>query len=59
MLAATLEKNAAELEQNVASTLSSFLDAQEDQQRQFNSVGKPILEELEFMEKQVQQTWGK
>ena len=59
LLAATLEENSTDIEKNVSSILFAFLDAQEDQKVQYQNIGKPILEELEFMEKQVQQTWGK
>lgn len=59
LLAATLEENSSDIERNVTSLLTSVRDALGDQKLQFESTAKPILEELEFMEKQVQQTWGK
>lgn len=59
LLAATLEENATDIERNVVTVLSAFEDAQLDQKTQYESIGKPILEELQYMEKQVQQAWGK
>ena len=59
ILAATLEESAVDIEQNVVSVLSEFQDALQDQKNQFENVGKPILRELEHMEAQVQETWGK
>ena len=58
ILAATLEESAVDIEQNVVSVLSEFQDALQEQKNQFENVGKPILQELEHMEAQVQETWG-
>lgn len=57
ILAATLEESAVDIEDNVVTVLSQFQDALQDQKNQFENIGKPILEELEHMESQVQKTW--
>lgn len=57
ILAATLEESAVDIEENVVSVISTFQDALQDQKNQFETIGKPILEELEHMEGQVQKTW--
>lgn len=59
MLAATLEESAVDIEDKVVAVISSFQEALQDQKNQFENVGKPILNELEHMEAQVQKTWGR
>jgi len=59
LLAATLEESAVDIQTNVVSTLAEFLEALVHQKEQFESVGRPIMEQLDHMEKQVRMTWGR
>lgn len=58
-MAQQFQKNATFIDQEISSVMSAFLDATVDQKDQLESVGNPILIELEEMEKEVQKAWGK